>query len=182
MKTPPFALIDQATENFYVQQYSPATQIEDIKLIDVKNMNNEEGDFSELFRMTEEGTFEQFPDFKLRQINRTELFPDSIKAWHFHFKQDEIWYTPPSNHLVVGLWDLRADSKTHGLATKVILGHGTKCMLYIPRGVAHGLINTSKKYANLFYFVNQKFNLAEPDEQRIHWDALGAQFWSPERD
>jgi len=182
MKKTPFPLIPQANDNFYLQKYGGAVQIQDVKLIDLPHINNEEGDFSEVLRLTEEGTLERFPHFKLRQINRTELFPGSIKAWHFHFRQDEIWYTGPNNHIVVGLWDVRKDSPTSGQSTKIILGNGNRNMLYIPKGVAHGSINTSLRPLNLFYFVDQQFNIENPDEQRIHWDTLGADFWKPERD
>lgn len=182
MKKPAFPLIPQAMSSYFMQEYKPGVQIDGVSLVDLPHINNEEGDFSEILRLNEEGCLERFPHFKLRQINRTELFPNSVKAWHFHFKQDEIWYTGPANHIVVGLWDLRADSKTSGAFTKIILGNGNKNMLYIPTGVAHGSINTSNRSMNLFYFVNQQFNLKDPDEQRIHWDALGADFWKPERD
>lgn len=182
MKNSAFPLISQAEDNYYMQDYSPSTPIDGVKLIELKNINNEEGDFSELLRLTEDGHLELFPTFQLKQINRTELFPGSIKAWHFHFKQDEIWYTGPANHIVVGLWDIRKDSPTSGKHMKVVLGKGNRNMLYIPKGVAHGSINTSPASIHLYYFVNQQFNLNDPDEQRIHWDALGAEFWSPERD
>jgi dTDP-4-dehydrorhamnose 3,5-epimerase-like enzyme len=45
--------------------------------------------------------------------------------------------------------------------------------------VAHGLVNISKKESNMLYFVNQQFNIEDPDEYRLPWDTLGEDFWTP---
>ena len=36
--------------------------------------------------------------------------------------------------------------------------------------------------AELLYFVDQKFDINNPDERRIPWDSLGENFWKPQRD
>lgn len=175
-------LIPDAQDITFIQDYTPRVNIEGTKIIDMKVSVGEEGDFSELFRLNEQGKLEIVPDFQLRQINRTNLFAGSIKAWHVHFKQDEIWYLPPIYQLTVGLWDLRKDSPTAGQKYKLILGGGQSRAIYIPHGVAHGSANYSSENVQLFYFVNQQFNMQEPDEYRLHWDAASADFWKPERD
>ncbi len=166
----------------YVQDYTPQAKLDGVQLINVKQFIAEEGDFSEVMRFEENGELESVPGFKIAQINRTHLFPNSIKAWHVHFEQCEIWYVPPMYHLLVGLWDLRKDSPTCGKTMRVVLGEGTSKLLFIPNGVAHGSVNTSPNSIELFYFVNRKFEVTNPDEKRIHWDALGEDFWKPERD
>jgi len=52
-------------------------------------------------------------------------------------------------------------------------------LLYIPRGIAHGCVNYNDCENDLFYFVSEVFNVQNPDEKRLAWDALGATFWNP---
>lgn len=165
----------------YPADYKEQELIEGVRIIDLKNIPAEEGDFSEILRI-KNGTLETVKGFKLAQINRTTLIPGSIKAWHLHYKQDEIWYVSPLDHLLAGLWDVRKNTATSGKTMRIVLGGGTSHMLYIPRGVAHGSAIFASKPAELYVFVNQQFNLKKHDEKRIPWDALGRDFWKPKRD
>lgn len=172
---------EESRGQIYTQDYSTKPSIEGVKLIPVKNFVSEDGDFSELVRL-DEGEIEGIEDFAIKQINRSRLLPNSIKGWHLHFGQDDIWYLPPSNSLLVGLWDLRKNSKSNGVSVKIALGGGQSSLLFIPRGVAHGMVNVSGSDINLFYFVNQQFDMNNPDEKRLPWDALGEDFWTPKKD
>lgn len=166
----------------YTQKYPAYSPIEGVQLIPLKNIPGDEGDFSEIARLNEHGALEYLPDFKLQQINRTLLFPQSVKAWHVHQQQDEIWYVSPHTQLFVGLWDVRADSKTSDQMMRINVGSGHSRLLFIPHGVAHGSANFWHQDVELFYLVNRQFDLTQPDEFRIPWDAKGAEFWTPERD
>jgi dTDP-4-dehydrorhamnose 3,5-epimerase len=173
---------EKSRGNIYTQDYSAPPTIEDVKIIPVKNFIGEDGDFSELIRINMSGEMEQLPDFKILQINRSRLIRGSVKGWHLHFAQDDVFYLPPSDSLLVGLWDLRKNSKSAGVSMKITLGAGTSSLLYIPRGVAHGMVNISNDDIDLFYFVNQQFDTKNPDEKRLAWDSLGQDFWTPKRD
>lgn len=166
----------------YTQNYSSKKTIDGVKIIPLEKHLAEDGDFAEIIRLSENGELEQVQGFRLAQVNRTKLNPGSLKAWHLHFNQDELWYLIPTGLLFVGLWDVRKDSPTKGVAMRIVLGGGKSNLLFIPKGVAHGSANFSPEAVELFYFVNQKFNLANPDEHRIPWDSLGTDFWAPERD
>ncbi|MBV9851097.1 MAG: dTDP-4-dehydrorhamnose 3,5-epimerase, partial [Armatimonadetes bacterium] len=48
---------------------------------------------------------------------------------------------------------------------------------YIPRGVAHGGANVGLVPATILYYVNQRFDISDPDERRLPWDILGEDFW-----
>lgn len=174
--------IDEVQQNVFPQDYSSQTIIDGVQIINLKSFPSDEGDFAELIRFNENGEFEQVPGFKIAQMNRTRLFPGSIKAWHMHQQQDEIWYVSPYQQLLMGLWDARRDSPTANKTMRITIGGGRSQMVYVPRGVAHGSANYSTQEVELFYFVNQKFNLDKPDELRLHWDVIGADFWKPERD
>ena len=182
MDTHTIELLDALKGKVYAQDYSKKKTIEGVKIAEIKNFISEEGDFSEIIRLDANGETEEFPGFVLQQINRTKLFPKSVKAWHLHMNQDEVWYIPPSFHLFVGLWDVRKKSESSNVTMRIVLGEGRSRLLYIPRGVAHGSANFSSHSIELFYFVNQKFNVQNSDEKRIHWDALGKEFWLPEKD
>ena len=171
-----------SASGLYTQSYAGTPKIDGVKVVDVRNFVADEGDFCEVVRLNEMGELEAFPGFKLRQINRSHLFPGTIKAWHVHFRQDEVWYVPPAYQVFVGLWDCRANSPTADVTMRFNLGGGGNKLLFIPKGVAHGYANFGKKDAEHFYLVSQQFNLQDPDERRIAWDARGANFWTPERD
>lgn len=173
---------DGALARVYTQDYSKKLTIEGVELINLNNHVGEEGDFSELLRFKENGCLEVLPDFKILQINRTKLYKGAIKGWHLHLKQDDLWYVIPYGHLIVGLWDLRKDSKTKGAISRIVLGGGKSELLFIPRGVAHGAVNVAKKEVEILYFMNQKFDPKDPDEKRLKWDSLGADFWKPLKD
>ncbi|MBI2029030.1 dTDP-4-dehydrorhamnose 3,5-epimerase family protein [Candidatus Gottesmanbacteria bacterium] len=174
--------IDKVRGKIYIQKYQAMNVIEGVKIVDLKNHLDEESDFGELLRLTDSGKLELFPNFSLKQINRTRLNPGSVKAWHVHFQQDELWYIFPSNSLIVGLWDIRARSKTQDVTMRMVLGGGNSQLLLIPKGVAHGSANISLNHVDMLYFTNQHFNSKDPDEGRINWDILGSDFWKPVRD
>jgi len=166
----------------YNQSYEKAKEIEGVKIIKLRHLVADEGDFAEIMRLNPNGELEGLPGFKIAQINRTRLFSGSVKAWHVHFKQNEIWYVPQSFQLFVGLWDTRKNSPTANAKMRINLGGGDSRLLYIPNGVAHGSMNLSNQPVELFYFVDQQFNITSPDEKRIPWQAAGHEFWTPERD
>jgi dTDP-4-dehydrorhamnose 3,5-epimerase len=174
--------IDTVQQNIYVQDYSSQQVIDGVQIIQLKSFPSDEGDFAEVLRFTENGELENVPGFKIAQMNRTRLFPGAIKAWHMHQNQDEIWYVPPYFQLFMGMWDTRKDSPTANKTMRLNLGAGRSLMVLIPRGVAHGSANFSSKDGELFYFVSNKFSMEQPDELRVRWDILGADFWKPERD
>lgn len=168
-------------KDVFVQDYSKKEVIEGVKIVEVKRMAGEDGTFEDLLRLDTTGHLELFPEIQVRQINRSKLLPGSIKAWHLHFTQEDVWYIAPEDHMILGLWDCRDNSATKGKSMKVVMGNGTSKLVVVPRGVAHGVVNVGKKPGSVFYFVNNQFTLADPDERRLKWDALGANFWEVEK-
>lgn len=174
-------LIDKVSNNLGVQIYSAKPQIDGVRIIELKQHTGEDGTFEEIIRIDDKGMLQQFPDFALRQMSRSRLLPKAVKAWHIHFKQEDIWYISPQDHMLLGLWDLRKNSPTKEVRIRIVMGAGLSKLVYIPRGVAHGILNLSSKTGTIFYFMNQQFDPKNPDEQRLHWDAAGTNFWQPEK-
>lgn len=164
-----------------VQDYSKKPVIDGVKMFDIRRMAGEDGTFEDMLRVDEKGFLELIPEMQVRQINRSKLLPGSIKAWHLHFKQEDLWYIPPEDHMILGLWDVRKDSPTYDLKMKVVMGNGLSRLVYVPRGVAHGVVNIASAPGTIFYFVNGQFNLTDADERRLPWDKLGASFWEVEK-
>ncbi len=181
-KDTPIKIHSSLDKEVYIQDYSPRKFIEGVTINNLKNFVGEEGDFSEVVRLDVNGELEAYPGFKLRQVNRTRMFPSTIKAWHLHLKQSEIWYIPPSSRMLVALWDTREDSPTFNETMRMAAGGGNSLMIYIPNGVAHGAWNYSNDPVDFFYFVDSQFNIDDPDESRIRWDYLGADFWDFAKD
>lgn len=165
--------------NISQKKYGDESQIEGIRIISLKDIISEKNIFGEIIRL-KNGIIEAIPHFRVAQINRVCLLPGTIKAWHLHFIQDEIWYVNLSDHLIVGLWDIRKHSVTLGAIARFAMGAGTSQLLYIPRGVAHGSLVIIDKPVELYVFVNKQFNINDPDEKRIPWNSLGDLFWMPQ--
>jgi dTDP-4-dehydrorhamnose 3,5-epimerase len=168
-------------KDVFVQDYSKKKIIEGVKIVEVKRFAGEDGTFEDLLRLDANGNLELFPEIKVRQINRSKLLPGSVKAWHLHFQQEDVWYIAPEDHMILGLWDTRESSPTKGLSMKIPMGNGMSRIVVVPRGVAHGVVNIASKPGTIFYFVNNQFNVSDPDERRLKWDALGADFWEIEK-
>ena len=170
-------LLSRAVAKVKQQDYSPKAKIEGVQFIEVRNFPAEDGNFLELGRFNERGELETIPGFKVEQISYSLMLPGAIKAWHIHFNQEDVWFVPSEDRLLVGLVDLRKDSPTHGVQMRFTMGGGKSQLLYIPRGVAHGVANLGPNEARIIYYVNQKFSVTDTDERRLSWDTFGSDFW-----
>ncbi|MBI4861955.1 MAG: dTDP-4-dehydrorhamnose 3,5-epimerase family protein [Candidatus Riflebacteria bacterium] len=158
------------------QDYSRRPSIEGLRLVELRRFLEDGGSFCELMRL-EKGLPEELADFEIAQINYSDLEPGAIKAWHLHFGQDDLWFVPPMHKLVAGLRDLRKRSPTCGNTVRMVLGDGKGQLLFIPRGVAHGVANLTVQRQILIYFVNRRFCPDDPDEHRLDPFAFGPEIW-----
>lgn len=159
------------------QSYEKSAPIEGVRLIDLRLMVDDGGSFTEVVRIDESGCLEAIPDFKVRQTSFSCVLPGSIKAYHLHFNQEDAWFIPPGDRLLIGLIDVRAESPTYKTSMRIVMGAGRARLLYIPRGVAHGCANIWSEPSAVFYFVNQQFDIGNPDERRLPYDIAGDDFW-----
>jgi len=163
-------------KEIFTQDYSKKPPINGVKIVELKQFIDDSGSFNEIARL-EKGFFNDFPEFNLKQVSYSVMEPGAIKAFHLHLNQEDIWFIPPGDKLLIGLYDLRQTSSTYKVSQRLSLGAGKASLLYIPRGIAHGAANLSKNNAQIFYFVSEQFNLDDPDEKRLPWDLLGKDFW-----
>ncbi|HEY9718738.1 MAG TPA: dTDP-4-dehydrorhamnose 3,5-epimerase family protein [Trichormus sp.] len=160
-----------------VQDYSKKPTIEGVQLINLNLFVDDGGHLTEIVRLDDNGNLQVLPEFKVRQSTHSQMLPGTIKAFHLHYNQEDVWFIMPADRLLIGLFDARKDSPTYNQSMRFVLGAGRSQILYIPRGVAHGLANPWDKPANMIYFVNQCFDANQPDEHRLPWDKLGEDFW-----
>lgn len=159
------------------QSYAKTTPIDGARVVDLRLLIDDGGSFAELVRLDDNGRLLAFPDFQVRQSSYSLVLPGAVKAFHLHYNQEDVWFVPPTDRLIIGLLDVRAASPTYKQTMRLVLGGGKAQLLYIPRGVAHGCANVGTTPATILYYVNQHFSLDTPDEHRLPWDVLGEAFW-----
>jgi len=172
------ALDPEFASRLRTQRYAPGARIEGVEFLPLERFVDDGGSFLELARLSS-GRLAAVPGFEVRQISCSVLQPGTLKAFHVHLRQVELWFVPPEARLLVGLVDSRRGSSTPRASMRFVLGDGQARLLYIPAGVAHGVANPSGAPAPLLYFADRQFDPhpARCDEKRLPWDLLGADFW-----
>lgn len=160
-----------------VQDYSKKSPIDGVQIINLNLFIDDGGSLAEIIRLDDQGNLQAIPEFKVKQSTFSQVMPGVIKAFHLHYNQEDVWFVMPYDRLLIGLFDARKDSATYQKTMRLVMGAGRAQALYLPRGVAHGLANPWQRPASMIYFVNQCFDANKPDELRLPWDILGADFW-----
>jgi len=117
-------------------------------------------------------------DGLLRRFGQASLsmsYPGVIKAFHYHERQDDLWFFPVGMAQVV-LHDLREQSPTRGITQVLYAGEDYPVLIVIPVGVAHGYRVLGNQPLMIVYFTTESYNPAAPDEKRIPWDDPGIGF------
>lgn len=138
--------------------------IEGVKVKKLIKHCDDRGFFAELVRDDESELLSRFG-----QASWSMSYPGVIKAFHYHEKQDDLWFFPSGNAQVV-LNDLRVNSATQGETNVFYMGEENPIMLLIPKGVAHGYRVLGQKPVTIIYFTTESYNPKEPDEKRIPWN------------
>lgn len=117
---------------------------------------------------------------KFGQTTFTVAYQHTIKAFHYHKKQDDLWFVATGKAMVV-LHDMRDDSPTCRETQVIYTEEGDYKLILIPVGVAHGYKVLSKEPVLLFYHTTESYNPKNPDEERIPYDDPKIGFdWSKE--
>lgn len=149
-------------------------KIEGVKFKKLVRFSDDRGFFSEVIR-DDEGFVKKFGQMSISKTN-----PGVIKAFHYHEKQDDIWFFPQGNARVV-LHDLRKDSKTYKITEQFFMGEDTPGALLIPIGVAHGYQVLGNEPVVITYITTESYDPKNPDEKRLDWDSAEIGFdWSIE--
>ena len=101
------------------------------------------------------------------QVSAALSYPGTIKAFHYHRLQTDIW-SVAAGMLQVALVDLREGSPTFGARNTMYLGVLRPWRLAIPPGVAHGYKVIGDQPALLVYVTSRHYDPA--DEGRIPYN------------
>lgn len=124
---------------------------------------DERGYFMEILRDDDQ----MFSKFGQSSVSLTK--PGVIKAFHWHKKQDDFFFTASGEAMVV-LYDRRAGSQTYGKTQVIFSGESEPALVFIPCGVAHGYKVLGKKPVLMLYHMSEHYDPKNPDEQRIDHD------------
>lgn len=106
---------------------------------------------------------------KFGQSTFTVAYPGTIKGFHWHEKQDDLWFVATGKILIV-LHDLRPDSPTYRKTETLTAGKDDYKLVVIPPGVAHGYKVVSHEPVLLFYHTTETYDPKNPDEKRLPWN------------
>lgn len=127
---------------------------------DLEQENVEPGVFMEVLRESE-GLMNNFA-----QSNFSIAYKGTIKAFHWHKYQDDLWFIASGKAAIV-LYDQRKDSGTFGETQIIKAGTDDYKLVTIPVGVVHGYKVLSDDPCLLFYHVTKEYDPKSPDEERI---------------
>lgn len=137
--------------------------IEGVKVKKLIRHPDDRGFFQEILR-DDDGLLERFG-----QASMSKTYPGVIKAFHYHERQDDLWFFPAGNAQVV-LYDLREDSPTYRETNVFYMGEDYPILLLIPKVVAHGYRTLGERPAIIVYFTTEHYDAMNPDEKRIPYN------------
>lgn len=132
---------------------------------------DDRGYFLEVTRM-KQGLAQDFAS-ETTQVSAALSYPGTIKAFHFHRHQTDLW-VPASGMFQVALVDLRPHSPSFGLKNTIYAGALKPLQVLIPPGVGHGYKVIGEGAAILVYVTNRLYN--PQDEGRIAYNETSIQY------
>jgi dTDP-4-dehydrorhamnose 3,5-epimerase len=132
---------------------------------------DDRGYFLEVIRMRQ-GLAADFPP-ESTQVSAALSYPGTIKAFHFHRHQTDLW-VPSAGMFQVALVDLRPESPTFGRKNTLYAGALRPWQLLIPPGVGHGYKVIGELPGMLVYVTNRIYN--PQDEGRIPYNDPAIQY------
>lgn len=154
-----------------IQSAASSDLIDGVRLNPVAVWPDDRGYFLEVIRM-QQGLGADFPP-ATTQVSAALSYPGTIKAFHFHKHQTDLW-VPAAGMLQVALVDLRPQSPTFGLKNTLYVGTLRPWQVLVPPGVGHGYKVIGETPAMLVYVTNCIYN--PQDEGRIPYNDPSIQY------
>ena len=135
------------------------------KIIELRRHDDDRGYFLEVLR-------ESWVKTPIKQISVSMTNPGVIKAFHWHKKQQDIWYLVSGKVLVV-LHDLRENSPNYKKTRAFTVDSGKNPkLIIIPIKVAHGYKVLGNAPVTMLYAMDNEYDPKNPDEERIPHDDI----------
>ncbi len=100
------------------------------------------------------------------QVYLTTTYPQVVKAWHYHKKQDD-HIACVKGMIKLVLFDAREGSPTHGEINVFYVGDHNTQLVRVPRMVYHGWKCISETEAFVINTPTMVYNYNDPDEFRV---------------
>jgi dTDP-4-dehydrorhamnose 3,5-epimerase len=127
---------------------------------------DDRGYFLEVLRIGSDGLAASFEPMTT-QISAALSYPATIKAFHYHLEQTDLW-VPAKGMFQVALVDLRPESETFGRKNTMYVGELRPWQVLIPPGVGHGYKVVGTEPGILVYATDKHYN--PKDEGRIAYN------------
>lgn len=154
-----------------VQSPGSADLIDGVRITPYTLWPDDRGYFLEVLRFGQ-GAAAAFPA-ESTQVSAALSYPGTIKAFHFHLRQTDLW-APSAGMLQVALVDLRPASPTFGVRNTMYAGALRPWQILIPPGVGHGYKVIGAEPALLVYVTDRFYDPA--DEGRIAYNDPGIDY------
>lgn len=126
----------------------------------LKLIPDERGRLMEILRCDEE-VFARFG-----QVYMTTTYPQVVKAWHYHKKQDD-FIVCVKGMLKLVLYDEREGSSTLGEINEFFVGEHNPLLVKVPKMVYHGWKCVSQEEAIVINVPTEAYDPKAPDEYRL---------------
>lgn len=155
----------QAGIGTVIRTHDAAGVIEGVRVSPYAQWPDDRGYFLEVARMGH-GLAAAFPA-ESTQVSAALSYPGTIKAFHFHRRQTDLW-VPAMGMFQVVLVDFRPQSGTFGVKNTLYIGALKPWQVLIPPGVGHGYKVIGGDPAMLVYVTNRFYD--PQDEGRIPYN------------
>jgi dTDP-4-dehydrorhamnose 3,5-epimerase len=118
-----------------------------------------------------EGWRTEWAPFTVRQLTEGRAQAGVLKGLHLHYKQWD-WWRLITGRMLVGLYDARPDSSTHGKTMTLELNTEQPVAVGIPPGVAHGYY--ALEDLEMIYLLSEVYDPS--DEHGVRWDSVGIEW------
>ena len=145
--------------------------IQGVKLVPVTLWPDDRGYFLEIGRAGQ-ALLAGFDPASM-QVSASLSYPGTIKAFHYHLRQHDVW-TVVAGMLQVALVDLRRGSPSFGVRNTLYVGVLRPWQLFIPPGVAHGYKVIGEAPATLVYVTDHFYD--PEDEGRLPYNDPGINY------
>lgn len=136
--------------------------LEGIKIMDIKKLPDERGNFAEIMR----NDWNEFLEGHLPvQSNLAMSYPGVVKAWHRHERGQVDYYI-----IVKGSVKVCAFDEASGELDEIVVSGERLQIIRMPGNYWHGLKMIGNEPVVMIYFVTKLYDYSSPDELRRSWD------------